>query len=127
MAERLNAHDSKSCDAGMYPRVQIPLSAPEKEVPFGYLFFYCISFFERDLRVGAANERERFALRGKITVVCRAKSAIDNCRAGRAAKSANPSLCAKKYCRKGYTFLQYFFIQVADLVYHHALACISSP
>ena len=31
MAERLNAHDSKSCDAGMYPRVQIPLSAPEKD------------------------------------------------------------------------------------------------
>ena len=30
MAERLNAHDSKSCDAGMYPRVQIPLSAPNK-------------------------------------------------------------------------------------------------
>ena len=29
MAERLNAHDSKSCDAGMYPRVQIPLSAPQ--------------------------------------------------------------------------------------------------
>ena len=29
MAERLNAHDSKSCDAGMYPRVQIPLSAPK--------------------------------------------------------------------------------------------------
>ena len=30
MAERLNAHDSKSCDAGMYPRVQIPLSAPKR-------------------------------------------------------------------------------------------------
>ena len=28
MAERSNAHDSKSCDAGMYPWVQIPLSAP---------------------------------------------------------------------------------------------------
>lgn len=28
MAERSNAHDSKSCDAGMYPRVQIPFSAP---------------------------------------------------------------------------------------------------
>ena len=41
MAERLNAHDSKSCDAGMYPRVQIPLSAPQKRdrqtpVPFLY-------------------------------------------------------------------------------------------
>ena len=30
MAERSNAHDSKSCDAGMYPWVQIPLSAPAK-------------------------------------------------------------------------------------------------
>ena len=29
MAERSNAHDSKSCDAGMYPWVQIPLSAPQ--------------------------------------------------------------------------------------------------
>lgn len=29
MAERSNAHDSKSCDAGMYPRVQIPFSAPK--------------------------------------------------------------------------------------------------
>ena len=28
MAEWSNAHDSKSCDAGMYPRVQIPFSAP---------------------------------------------------------------------------------------------------
>ena len=28
MAERLNAHDSKSCYAGMYTRVQIPFSAP---------------------------------------------------------------------------------------------------
>ena len=32
MAERSNAHDSKSCDAGMYPRVQIPFSAPKDEV-----------------------------------------------------------------------------------------------
>ena len=31
MAERSNAHDSKSCDAGMYPRVQIPFSAPNDE------------------------------------------------------------------------------------------------
>ena len=29
MAERLNAHDSKSCYAGMYTRVQIPFSAPK--------------------------------------------------------------------------------------------------
>ena len=42
MAERSNAHDSKSCDAGMYPRVQIPFSAPQKEIDiFVYLFLYC--------------------------------------------------------------------------------------
>ena len=28
MAERSNAHDSKSCYAGMHTRVQIPFSAP---------------------------------------------------------------------------------------------------
>ena len=38
MAERLNAHDSKSCYAGMYTRVQIPFSAPgnERLVAFCY-------------------------------------------------------------------------------------------
>ena len=39
MAERLNAHDSKSCDAGMYPRVQIPLSAPKKSYRNDATFF----------------------------------------------------------------------------------------
>lgn len=39
MAERSNAHDSKSCDAGMYPWVQIPLSAPAKGEVFGSRFF----------------------------------------------------------------------------------------
>ena len=32
MAERLNAHDSKSCYAGMYTRVQIPFSAPKRRI-----------------------------------------------------------------------------------------------
>ena len=43
MAERLNAHDSKSCYAGMYTRVQIPFSAPDisRDIAFLlYLFFY---------------------------------------------------------------------------------------
>ena len=31
MAERSNAHDSKSCYAGMYTRVQIPFSAPDNK------------------------------------------------------------------------------------------------
>ena len=43
MAERLNAHDSKSCYAGMYTRVQIPFSAPKRQVSLGNLsFFYLI-------------------------------------------------------------------------------------
>ena len=32
MAERSNAHDSKSCYAGMYTRVQIPFSAPSQKM-----------------------------------------------------------------------------------------------
>ncbi len=43
MAERSNAHDSKSCDAGMYPRVQIPFSAPAKSEVFGSRFFALLS------------------------------------------------------------------------------------
>ena len=40
MAERSNAHDSKSCYAGMYTRVQIPFSAPQKEIDnHVYLFW----------------------------------------------------------------------------------------
>ena len=41
MAERSNAHDSKSCYAGMYTRVQIPFSAPQKEIgDDSYLFLF---------------------------------------------------------------------------------------
>ena len=42
--------------------------------------------------------REQNALptRAKLTIKPTAKAAIDNCRAGRAAKGENPSLCAKK-------------------------------
>ena len=49
MAERLNAHDSKSCYAGMYTRVQIPLSAPRnKDRHLCLSLFHCL--YERDLR-----------------------------------------------------------------------------
>ena len=52
MAERLNAHDSKSCYAGMYTRVQIPFSAPQKGIcRKAYLFLFDLSELERDLRV----------------------------------------------------------------------------
>ena len=53
MAERLNAHDSKSCYAGMYTRVQIPFSAPQKRIcRKTYPFLYDSNGKERDLRVG---------------------------------------------------------------------------
>ena len=43
MAERSNAHDSKSCYAGMYTRVQIPFSAPQKRIYHQvYPFLFCI-------------------------------------------------------------------------------------
>ena len=51
MAERSNAHDSKSCDAGMYPRVQIPFSAPKKRG------IDCLAFFDLFLRVVGNGER----------------------------------------------------------------------
>ena len=45
MAERLNAHDSKSCYAGMYTRVQIPFSAPKKRTGiFPVFFLYSMQF-----------------------------------------------------------------------------------
>ncbi len=37
-----------------------------------------------------------------------------------------PLISTKNKCRMGY-ILHLFFIQVADLAYHHASACISSP
>ena len=43
MAERSNAHDSKSCYAGMYTRVQIPFSAPTKKDEF-LLIFFCLCY-----------------------------------------------------------------------------------
>ena len=62
MAERLNAHDSKSCYAGMYTRVQIPFSAPKEKVGITtHLFFWNKQLLERDLRVGAVL-REQNAL-----------------------------------------------------------------
>ena len=47
-------------------------------------------------------------------------------RAVRAA-SHNPVIRTKKYCRKGYFFCSIFLSIAKAMVYHHALACISSP
>ena len=51
MSERFKEHDWKSCDAGMYPEVQILFSAPTKkdEISFSS-FFVCITNFEEELR-----------------------------------------------------------------------------
>ena len=48
MAERSNAHDSKSCDAGMYPRVQIPFSAPNnpRGFPLGLFGIEKVNLYE---------------------------------------------------------------------------------
>ena len=53
MAERLNAHDSKSCYAGMYTRVQIPFSAPQKKDGFPVFFLW------REVRVAGTLELSR--------------------------------------------------------------------
>lgn len=47
MSERFKEHDWKSCDAGMYPEVQILFSAPKKEHPRGCSF---LAFEERACR-----------------------------------------------------------------------------
>ncbi len=50
MAERSNAHDSKSCYAGMYTRVQIPFSAPQKRHTENGMSFLFIKMFLNILR-----------------------------------------------------------------------------
>ena len=90
MAERLNAHDSKSCYAGMYTRVQIPFSAPKKD---GY---FCPSFLYKRLLKGIWGlepfcESKTLCRKKKYnTTNLSAKDDVDNVGAGRAAKSAIP-------------------------------------
>lgn len=43
MAEWLKAHDWKSCDAGMYPEVQILFSAPQKRDRFSPSLFLFVA------------------------------------------------------------------------------------
>ena len=58
MAERSNAHDSKSCYAGMYTRVQIPFSAPQKEIYHQvYLFLFCIERLAGNLEFSRVHAR----------------------------------------------------------------------
>ncbi|MBQ8230037.1 MAG: hypothetical protein IJZ32_05035 [Clostridia bacterium] len=49
----------------------------------------------RDSRVGAVlREQNALPQKSRIAINLTAKAAIDNCRAGRAAKGENPSACA---------------------------------
>lgn len=69
MAERSNAHDSKSCDAGMYPRVQISFSAPQKGTEFVRSFFSCpigraLKGERRMMRTGAGRKKAKKAQKG---------------------------------------------------------------
>ena len=73
----------------------IPLSAPEIRHPSWDALFLFTLIFERDLRVGDVCGSKQFALRSRRTVTFQANWTIDNCPSGRAAKGANPSLCAK--------------------------------
>ena len=57
MAEWLKAHDWKSCDAGMYPEVQILFSAPTKKHPLVGAFLVARGRVLKKLRInGGARE-----------------------------------------------------------------------
>ena len=69
MSEWFKEHDWKSCvrlkrTGGSNPL----LCATKKRYLSRYLFFCRLPSFEEDLRVGAANGSERFALQGKTTL-----------------------------------------------------------
>ena len=85
--------------------VQIPSSAPKKSTRRGVLFWYD----NRNMKGfdgGAANESERCASEVVKERSRKAQATINNCRAGRAAKGANPSLCAiGKTLSKGAFFI----------------------
>ncbi len=74
MAERSNAHDSKSCYAGMYTRVQIPFSAPQKKIGFVLSFFVGIKIYRKGFEGEAASESERFALYARHTILSDGKT-----------------------------------------------------
>ena len=61
---------------------------------------FCLSlfhyFYERDLRGEPRTRVSALPYDFWRTIRLKAKAAIDNCRAGRAAKGANPFLCATK-------------------------------
>ena len=71
------------------------LRAKKQGMRFFHSLFFCLPKIERDSRVGAVlREQNALPYESRITYNLTAKAAIDNCRAGRAAKGAKLSLCA---------------------------------
>ena len=76
MAERLNAHDSKSCYAGMYTRVQIPFSAPQKSTRSVGVFLLQRERLAGKLAIIKGSREERYRHRVKymggwlVTTLC---------------------------------------------------------
>ena len=80
----------------MSTRVQIPLSAPQNGDGFCPISILLCKF-EGDLRVEPFCGSKTLCLTvGGRTIKKTAKDDVDNVGAGRAAKGANPSLCATK-------------------------------
>ena len=91
------------CTPETYRRFKSSSLRQTKKEGFAFLFLFGdTGRIEEDLRVGAVWREPNALPRGALMIVILlAKEAIDNCRAGRAAKGANPLLCARKY--KGFS------------------------
>ena len=99
MAEWFKAHDWKSCDAGMYPEVQILFSAPKKN---GRFFDRPFSFLCTDFRRGFEGGKnfsgeKLFCLEALLPHTSFGKTRrLVIVYWGASAKGANPLLCARK-------------------------------
>ena len=80
-----------------------------KKHPQGVFFVGTGFDYRRGFEGGAANESERFTRQVAIKTGRKAKSAIINCRAGRAAKGENPLLCAKMPRFRGFFIFDFSF------------------
>ena len=98
------------CAPETYRRFEYSSLRQKKGMPDGISFF-CLTDFEEDSRVGAVlREQNALPYDNWFRKNSSAKSAIDNRRAGRAAKGENPLLCANKYPRvktRGYLLISY--------------------
>ena len=113
MSEWFKEHDWKSCDWENWSGGSNPLlCAKQKNTPSGVFFCYVLPSFEEDSRVGAVlREQNALPYENRITKNLLAKDDVDNVGAGRAAKGANPLLCAKqKNTPSGVFFCPYFLL-----------------